>query len=153
MGLMERSLSERGEREGTITSVWEAWTHQGEQLLESLSQGQASLPLGSSWRKLAPDLPSPPALLTACCRRQFPPVGGMLCATEESVWFLGLSKIEAGIVLLLGREVPTSVSAKCTHRPSLVVFFPLAELADGFSPGSACCESFTLAAFVINLSH
>lgn len=66
---------------------------------------------------------------------------------------MGLSKIQAGIVLLLVREVPTSVSAKCTRRPSLVVFFPLAELADGSSPGSARSEAFPLAAFVINISH
>lgn len=149
MGLTERW----GEKEGTITSVWEVWTCQDKQPLESLSLGKASLPLGCSRRKLAPDLPSPAALPTAHCRRRFPPVGGMLCATQEALWSLGLSEIEPGIVLLLGREVPAAVSAQCARCPSLAVFFPLTELADGSSPGSACCESFPLAAFVINLSH
>lgn len=61
--------------------------------------------------------------------------------------------MEADIVLLLGREVPNAISAKCTHYPSLVVFFPLAEFADGSPPNSAPCESFPFAAFVINRSH
>lgn len=152
-GLTKRCLWEEEKREGTITSVWEVWTHQGQQPLGNHSQGKAFLPLGSSWRKLYASLPSSHSFPSASCHRGFPPVGGMLCAAEEAVWFLGLSKIEARIVLLLGREDPTSVSDKHAQCPLLVVFFPLSELADCSSPGSACCESFPLAAFIIKFSH
>lgn len=74
----------------------------------------------------------------------------MLCSAEEVVW----DSPELRQVMFCcwkGRSQPLLLlSALIVHHK--VVFFPLAELADGYCPSSACCESFPLAAFVINLS-
>lgn len=124
--------------ERSITSVWEAWTHQGEWTLESLSQGQFFFTaLGGLWRNLVPK-PPPQHLLP-----QIIPTSGK-DAVFCSRGCLELSKTETGNVLLLEREVPTSASAKCTRCPSQIVFSPLTELADGFCPSSAHWVSLLL---------